>query len=70
MRYLIAIFLPPLGILLCGNRVGTAFFNCFLCLLLWIPGIIHAWLVISGAKADERMAKLAKELNAARGPGG
>ena len=62
MRYLIAIFLPPLAILMCGNRVGTAMLNCLLCLLLWVPGVVHACLVISAAQADKRTDRLIRAM--------
>ena len=41
MRYLIALIIPPLAVLLCG-KPGQAVLNFFLCLLFLVPGVIHA----------------------------
>jgi uncharacterized membrane protein YqaE (UPF0057 family) len=53
MRYLIAIILPPLAVLLCGKPL-LAILNLFLSLCFWIPGIIHAVIVIFSHEADKR----------------
>lgn len=57
MRYLLAIILPPLGVLLCGKPV-QALLNVFLTLLFWIPGMIHAILVAHDYYADRRAARV------------
>jgi len=57
MLYLLAIILPPLAVLLCGKPI-TALLNLLLTLLFWIPGVIHAWLVINAHYADKRNDKL------------
>lgn len=59
MRYLIAILLPPLAVLLCGKPI-QAVLNIFLTLLFWIPGMIHAILVVNSHLADKRTARLGK----------
>jgi uncharacterized membrane protein YqaE (UPF0057 family) len=59
MLYLLAIVLPPVAVLACG-KPGTAVLNCFLTLLLWIPGVIHAILVVNEHKSDQRAAKYAR----------
>ena len=61
MLYILAIFLPPLAVLLCG-RPGAAILNLVLCLLFWIPGVVHAFIVIGQTDADRRQEKLIKEL--------
>ena len=61
MLYLLAILLPPLACLFAG-RPGAAVLNCLLCCALWVPGIIHALLVVSEAKADRRMDRLGRTL--------
>ncbi|KTS84470.1 hemolysin BL lytic component L2 [Paenibacillus jamilae] len=61
MRYIIAFFLPPLAVLLCG-KPGQAFFNLLLCCLFWIPGVIHAFVVVGSHKADKRNEKLIKAI--------
>jgi len=57
MLYLLCIFVPPLAVLLAGGRPFLAILNFFLCLLLWIPGVIHAFFVVSEHKANERAKK-------------
>jgi uncharacterized membrane protein YqaE (UPF0057 family) len=59
MMYLLAIILPPLAVLLKGKPV-QALINLGLCLLFWVPAIIHAWIVINGANQDKRMKQQAK----------
>lgn len=57
MRYFLAIILPPLAVLLCGKPVQFIL-NIFLTLLGWIPGIIHAILVVNNHLADKRTNKI------------
>ena len=52
MRFL-CIVLPPVAVLLCGKPF-QAVLNFFLTLFLWLPGVIHAWLVVSDRNADRR----------------
>ena len=61
MRYVLAIFLPPLAILLCGKPF-QALINIPLCLLLWIPGMLHALFVVNSHLADRRMKEFARAL--------
>ena len=56
MLYLLAIVLPPLAVLLTG-RPFQAFLNLILTLMLWIPGVVHAILVVNEHKADQRAKK-------------
>lgn len=51
--YLLAIVFPPLAVLLCGKPI-QAVLNFFLTLLGWIPGVIHACLVVGQNNADRR----------------
>jgi uncharacterized membrane protein YqaE (UPF0057 family) len=62
VRYLIALILPPLAVLLCGKPF-QAILNCFLCLLFLVPGIIHALFVVNSHLADQRTDKLIKALS-------
>ena len=62
MLYLLAIVLPPAAVLLTGRPI-QALLNCLLTLLFWIPGIIHAILVVNEHKANKRMDRLADRLN-------
>ena len=57
MLYLLAIVIPPLAVLLIGKPV-QAVLNLGLTLLLWIPGIIHALLVVHEYKADKRFDRM------------
>ena len=53
MRYLLAVILPPVAVLICGKPI-QAILNLVLTLLFWIPGLIHAIFVVNGYYADQR----------------
>ena len=57
MRYFLAIILPPLAVLLCGKPFQFVL-NLVLTLLFWIPGVIHAILVVNGHLADKRTDRI------------
>ena len=63
MRYLIAIVLPPLAILLCGKP-----FQALLALILqitilgWIPAAVWAILVVNSYQADKRTNRIIKSM--------
>lgn len=59
MMYLLAILLPPVAVLIAGKPI-QALINLVLCFIVWIPGVIHAILVVNEYKADKRMKKQAK----------
>ncbi|WP_042355661.1 YqaE/Pmp3 family membrane protein [Bacillus rubiinfantis] len=59
MLYLLCIIFPPLAVLFVGKPF-QALLNCILCLIFWIPGVIHAILVVNEKKADKRAEKQAK----------
>ena len=61
MRYIIAIFLPPLAVFLCGKPV-QAILNIFLCIAFWIPGVVHALFVVHNHMADRRNKELIKAI--------
>lgn len=61
MRYLLAILLPPVAVLLCGKPL-QALLNLILTLFLWLPGAVHAILVVNSHLADERIKELAKAI--------
>lgn len=54
MMYLVAIILPPVAVLLSGKPF-QALLNLILTLLLWLPGAIHAILVVKDNRDDKRM---------------
>jgi len=58
LRYFFCIVLPPLAVLLTG-RIGSFLLSLLLTLLGWIPGIIHACLVVNDDHEEERVARLA-----------
>lgn len=53
MKYLLCIILPPVACL-AVNRKGAFVLNLILTLCLWIPGVIHAFMVVNGAENDRR----------------
>ena len=65
MIYLIAVVFPPLAVLLVGKPI-QAFLNLFLCLLLYVPGLLHAILVINDMKATKRHRESLTAMNRRR----
>lgn len=61
MLYLLAIILPPVAVLLTG-RPFQALLNVLLTLLVWIPGVVHAILVVNEYKADKRADRISRSL--------
>jgi uncharacterized membrane protein YqaE (UPF0057 family) len=62
MMYLLALFLPPLAVLLCGKP-----FQALINLILWIPTIhlgsmIHALFVTHNYYADKRQERMIREM--------
>jgi len=44
---ILAILIPPLAVYLKTNSAKDAIINLILCLLFWLPGVIHAfWKVL------------------------
>jgi uncharacterized membrane protein YqaE (UPF0057 family) len=62
MRYFLAVILPPVAVLLCGKPIQFVL-NIFLTLLFWIPGVIHAILVVNNHLADKRADKIVKAVS-------
>ena len=62
MLYLLAIIFPPVAVLMTG-RPFAAVLNFFLCILFWIPGIIHAMFVVNEHKANQRSDRLAGKIS-------
>lgn len=58
LMYLLAILLPPLAVLFCGKPF-QAILNIFLTCIFWIPGMIHAILVVKEKKEEKRMLRQA-----------
>ena len=55
-------FFPPLAILFSGFKPITLILNILLTCCFYIPGVIHAFLVVNGHKADQRTKKITKEI--------
>lgn len=66
MRYLIAIILPPVAVLLCGKPVQFVL-NIFLTLLFYVPGAVHAILVVHNHLADQRTERLERAIRESSG---
>jgi uncharacterized membrane protein YqaE (UPF0057 family) len=65
MRYLLAILLPPIAVLSIGKPI-QALLNVGLTLLLWLPGAIHAVLLVNKYYADQRHNETIKALRGQR----
>lgn len=57
--YFLAVVLPPVAVLMAGKPV-QALLNLLLTILGWVPGMIHAVLVVKDKKDDKRAVKQAK----------
>ena len=65
MRYVLAILLPPLAVLSCGKPF-QAIVNLVLTLLLWVPGVVHALLVVHEFHADRRAERVVRAIERGR----
>ena len=61
MLFFLCVVLPPLAVLLTG-RIGSFFLSLVLTLFGWIPGIIHAFFVVSDYKNEQRLRQIARDL--------
>jgi uncharacterized membrane protein YqaE (UPF0057 family) len=61
MRYFLAILLPPAAVLLCG-KPGALILNLVLTVFGYIPGILHAILIVMNTNADARNKKVTKAI--------
>jgi uncharacterized membrane protein YqaE (UPF0057 family) len=57
MRYLLALLLPPIAVFICGKPI-QGIINIILTLCFYVPGAIHALLVVHGYHADKRTDKI------------
>lgn len=57
MRFLLAILLPPLAVLSCGKPV-QAVLNLLLTLCFWLPGALHAVLVVNQYYEDRNADRI------------
>lgn len=61
MLFFLCVILPPLAVFLTG-RMGSFVLNLILTLFFWIPGMIHAFFVVSDYKNEQRLREIAKDL--------
>jgi len=61
MLFFLCVVLPPLAVFLTG-RLGSFFLSLILTLLGWLPGVIHAFFVVSDHKNEKRLRKIAQDL--------
>ena len=61
MRYILALLLPPLAVLFCGKPIQFLL-NILLCLLGWIPGVVHAVLVVHEHLNDKHTEKIIRAM--------
>ncbi|KAF2010679.1 hypothetical protein BU24DRAFT_427790 [Aaosphaeria arxii CBS 175.79] len=47
LLYFLAIFVPFLSVFMKRGCAADLWINIALCILGWIPGVIHAWYIIS-----------------------
>ena len=65
MKYLLCIVLPPAACIM-ANRKSAALLNLLLTLCFWVPGVIHAFFVVSAAEADRRNKALIQAIENSR----
>ena len=53
MRYFLALVCPPAAVFCCG-RGDRVLLNVVLTLCLWVPGAIHALLIVQRHSADQQ----------------
>ena len=61
MRYILCL-LPPLAVIVSTKNPITWIVNIILTLLLYLPGVIHAILIVNKYYADQRTKKLEKAI--------
>lgn len=65
MLYLLAIICPPVAVLSCGKPLQFLL-NLMLTLFFWIPGVVHAMLVVSSKLADSRTNRIVGAIRSAQ----
>lgn len=61
MRYVLAILFPPIAVFLC-RRPFQGFVNLILTLCFWVPGMIHALLVVFDRREEERAKQVMESI--------
>lgn len=55
LRYFFCVVLPPVAVLMTG-RVGSFLLSLLLTVLGWVPGVVHAALVVNDYHEERRLA--------------
>ncbi len=58
LRYFFCVVLPPLAVLMTG-RLGSFLLSLLLTALGWVPGVVHAALVVNDYHEERRLAAAA-----------
>jgi uncharacterized membrane protein YqaE (UPF0057 family) len=61
MRYLLAILLPPVAVFICGKPI-QGIINIILTLCFFVPGAIHAVLVVHSYLEDKRTDRIVEAM--------
>jgi uncharacterized membrane protein YqaE (UPF0057 family) len=61
MHFFLCVFLPPVAVLLTG-RMGSFFLSLLLTFCGFLPGVIHAFFVVSDYRNEQRIRAIAREL--------
>lgn len=61
LRYFFCVVLPPVAVLMTG-RMGSLLLSLVLTLFGWLPGVIHAFLVVNDYHAEQRTERLERSL--------
>ncbi len=67
MLYLLAILLPPVAVLFCGKPIQFIL-NIILTLCFYLPGAVHAILVVNSHLADKRAERIEQAIRDSRKP--
>jgi uncharacterized membrane protein YqaE (UPF0057 family) len=65
MLYLLAILLPPVAVLFCGKPIQFIL-NIILTLCFYLPGAVHAILVVNSHLADKRAERIEQAIRDSR----
>ncbi|MBM4070126.1 MAG: YqaE/Pmp3 family membrane protein [Planctomycetes bacterium] len=63
MLHLVAILLPPAAVLACGKPIQAIFINVPLTICFWIPGVIHAFAVVSAFRTRSAGVNMSQVVN-------
>lgn len=61
MLFFLCVLLPPLAVFFTG-RMGSFALSLVLTLFGWLPGVIHAFFVVSDYRNEQRLRALKDEL--------